>query len=155
MADPKGLLVVPVGFRSNGSLHAFEMDNSDRLKISPFNPSAWEKRVSVVQTTISVGAGNTNVTSAAVPASKLWTIQAIAGFHSDPVVRTLTTSIVNSLSGQAIPANFGVGVAGFTLVQGLQTYILDAGDYMTVDVQALAVGQTAFLTFWGYETSKP
>ena len=33
MADPKGVLVVPVGFRSDGSIHAFELDSSDRLKV--------------------------------------------------------------------------------------------------------------------------
>lgn len=33
MAEPKGLLVVPVGFRTDGSLHALELDNSDRLKV--------------------------------------------------------------------------------------------------------------------------
>lgn len=33
MADPKGYLVVPVGFRADGSLHALELDNSDHLKV--------------------------------------------------------------------------------------------------------------------------
>ena len=33
MADPKGLLVVPVGFRADGSIHALELDTSDRLKV--------------------------------------------------------------------------------------------------------------------------
>lgn len=33
MADPKGLLVVPVGYRADGSIHALELDNSDRLKV--------------------------------------------------------------------------------------------------------------------------
>lgn len=33
MADPKGMLVVPVGFRLDGSIHALELDNSDRLKV--------------------------------------------------------------------------------------------------------------------------
>ena len=33
MADPKGLLVVPVAFRADGSIHALELDNSDRLKV--------------------------------------------------------------------------------------------------------------------------
>jgi hypothetical protein len=33
MAEPKGLLVVPVGFRSDGSIHALELDASDRLKV--------------------------------------------------------------------------------------------------------------------------
>lgn len=33
MADPKGYLVVPVAFRSDGSIHGLELDNSDRLKV--------------------------------------------------------------------------------------------------------------------------
>lgn len=33
MADPKGLLVVPIGYRADGSLHALELDDSDRLKV--------------------------------------------------------------------------------------------------------------------------
>lgn len=34
MADPKGNLVTPVGFRSDGSIHALELDNTDQLKIA-------------------------------------------------------------------------------------------------------------------------
>lgn len=33
MGEPKGKLVTPVGFRSDGSVHAFELDASDRLKV--------------------------------------------------------------------------------------------------------------------------
>ena len=33
MADPKGLLVVPVAFRADGTIHALELDTSDRLKV--------------------------------------------------------------------------------------------------------------------------
>lgn len=33
MSSPKGKLVTPVGFRSDGSVHALELDNSDRLKV--------------------------------------------------------------------------------------------------------------------------
>lgn len=33
MADPKGLLVVPVAFRPDGTMRAWELDNSDRLKV--------------------------------------------------------------------------------------------------------------------------
>ena len=33
MADPKGFLVVPVGFRADGTIHALELDTSDRLKV--------------------------------------------------------------------------------------------------------------------------
>lgn len=33
MAEPKGFIIVPVAYRSDGSLHALELDNSDRLKV--------------------------------------------------------------------------------------------------------------------------
>lgn len=33
MAEPKGLLITPLGFRADGTLHALELDNSDRLKV--------------------------------------------------------------------------------------------------------------------------
>lgn len=33
MADPKGNLVTPVAHRSDGSIHALELDDSDRLKV--------------------------------------------------------------------------------------------------------------------------
>lgn len=34
MADPKGFLVVPIGFRADGSLHSLELTDSDFLKVA-------------------------------------------------------------------------------------------------------------------------
>ena len=47
MAEPKGFLVVPVGFRVDGSIHALELDTSDRLKVLV---DAITGSVTVVQT---------------------------------------------------------------------------------------------------------
>lgn len=34
MAEPKGFLVVPIGYRADGTIHALELSNSDYLKVS-------------------------------------------------------------------------------------------------------------------------
>jgi len=42
MAEPKGYLVVPVGFRADGSLHALELNTSDHLKVEVTNTNLVE-----------------------------------------------------------------------------------------------------------------
>jgi hypothetical protein len=42
MADPKGYLVVPVGFRADGSIHALELNTSDALKVEVTNTNLVE-----------------------------------------------------------------------------------------------------------------
>lgn len=48
MADPKGFLVVPVAYRADGTIHALELDTSDRLKVLVDSITG---SVTVVQTT--------------------------------------------------------------------------------------------------------
>lgn len=84
MADPKGYLVVPVAFRTDGSLHALELDNSDRLKVlvdsitgtvmvdgasgSLFRPVPNNTN----KLNLSLPAGNSTQTVLTVPANQNW-----------------------------------------------------------------------------------
>jgi hypothetical protein len=69
MPDPQGLLVTPVGFRTDGSIHAFELDASDRLKIAVI-PNAIYDSTGLTQLLIDNTATNAEVTVYTVPAAK-------------------------------------------------------------------------------------
>jgi hypothetical protein len=88
MADPKGLLVVPVGFRADGTIHALELDNSDRLKViidsvpAPLSSLTFDED------------GNLTVSSLPHDVFKLSTVTQVAKQNS----ATNTTNIIHTVT---------------------------------------------------------
>lgn len=114
MADPKGLLFVPVAFRSDGSIHALELDNSDRLKVVIDSITA---ALTVTQTTPS----NLTVSNYGWDGSAWQKLLVDTNFslNVSPIIRTTGRGIgkgetiantalaagTNNLDGSAVPGN--------------------------------------------------
>lgn len=100
MAEPKGFLVVPVGYNPSDDLRALELDADDALKIA-FSAAAkglvgghgwiggaWQKNplllgysgvVNVAWNSTTLPAGTSNVDAAVVPDGEIWMITTLTG----------------------------------------------------------------------------
>ena len=104
MADPKGNLVTPVGFRADGSIHAFELDTSDRLKVlidaltgevlidaaSPSLLRPIQKNTYFSNT--SLPAGSSNQTIVTVPAGEYWRLKTCSMVYTGTVLGVTLTA---------------------------------------------------------------
>jgi hypothetical protein len=161
MADPKGLLMVPVAFRSDGSIHALELDTSDRLKVvvdsygasiaEVGRPLNYSRRISERKTTNGVGAGNTTTDMTVVAASKIQVIQSIMLQMNDPVARSSIIYAVDSSLAVATELNRNPALVTNVGMLATTPIVLAAGDNIRAIVQNLAIGQSMTLSVWGYE----
>jgi len=146
MADPKGNLVTPVGFRSDGSIHALELDDSDRLKTySPiFTNSRGVGKVSITSNT-ALAAGTNTLSMAVVPASHVYVIKNIAVLY------------VGTVAGVKLRISFVIGgvtgtIKDFTPVVSTNTeyipvdFALQPGDNVIMVVSGATLNDDAHLT---------
>jgi len=99
MAAPKGNLFVPIGFRSDGSSHALELDNTDKLKVlihaespsllTPLPKSSRYQNINLL-------AGTNDLTIFTVPASEYWRIHLIGVFYVGTVAGVILTPYINN-----------------------------------------------------------
>jgi hypothetical protein len=122
MGEPKGLLVVPIGFNPSDDLRSLELDASDNLKVAfaaaaqglvgphGWISGAWQKNPLLLgysgddtQASINLNAvaGINVLALTAVPAGEIWIIQAIAAKDANNIVGTLTLQCV--ANGTPVP----------------------------------------------------
>jgi len=182
MAEPKGNLVVPIGFRADGSLRAFELDNSDRLKVL-IDPITG--LVTVTQTTPS------NLTTANHGwINAAWQKQPImpgySAIKSEQVVNLNATIGTNTVDSGTVPAgeiwtvnnisvfdntNNNTSIYGYAVIGGVGvqiiykaaplagiatlftgTLILSPGDKLSVVFFGCTAGDDLYLTYCGFMT---
>ena len=105
----------------------------------------WVENTSAVSTGESV----TIVDTAAVPSGYLYVLQTAAASHSDSTARR--SAIDPRGSGLYITIIENVSLAQYTHLIVNGTWVLQAGDWVRAQVNALANGQTVYLDVWGYK----
>lgn len=101
MAEPKGYLVVPLGFRSDGTIRALELDDSDNLKInlaatdaslvidgaspSLLRPIAKSGRYE----NLALAAGSYFESAVEVPAGETWRLTGLSIYYSGTVTSVI------------------------------------------------------------------
>jgi hypothetical protein len=182
MADPKGLLVVPVGFRSDGSIHALELDNSDRLKVLIDSITG---SVTVIQTTPAnltvanhgwIGAAwkkqPVTIGYSAIKSEQVTNLNAAAGTNTVdsgtvPAGEIWTinnisvfnnTSNITSIYGYAIIGGVGVQIiykaAPLASIATLYqgNLVLSPGDKISIVFFGCVAGDDLYLTYCGFMT---
>lgn len=102
MADPKGNLVTPVGHRSDGSIRAFELSDTDRLLVSPIGNSIPR---SILFQNLNLPAGTSTQTALTVPAGKVYRLTTASIAYTGTVAGVILYGIVNNTVGN-LPFRF-------------------------------------------------
>ena len=167
MADPKGVLVVPVGFRSDGSIHALELDNSDRLKVLVDSITGTVTVVQTDPTQLAVtwgatkkgarGAGKGDLVSntALAAGTNTLNLTSVTAAHVW-VIKSITMRYSGTVAGVALRSEFVIGgtVYEFQSVQPpvagvfygfLCDFPLAAGDNVRMAVTGATLNDDAFL----------
>ena len=98
---------------------------------------------------ISTGGATTIVDTAAVPAGYLYVLQAAAVKHTDPTARKGTIMLRDSDLYVIITENVSLAQYAALAVNG--TWVLQAGDRVKTQIDALATGKKVYLAVWGYK----
>jgi len=122
MGEPKGFLVVPIGYNPSDALRALELDADDNLLVAigaaakglvgvhGWIGGAWQKNPLALgysgdgtqaQINLNALAGVNVLSLTAVPAGEIWIIQAIAAKDANNIVGTLTLQCV--ANGTPVP----------------------------------------------------
>lgn len=153
MPLPKGFIVVPCGFNAAGELRSMLLDASDRILLAFESAEAglvgingqvggfWRKQpllpgysgtLSVIASNLSVPAGDSALSSAAVPAGEIHIIQAIDIWATSPSFTRL--SIAMTQGGNTVTiANFAAPVTNIHYTWTGQL-ILSPGEYIRYQI---------------------
>jgi hypothetical protein len=172
MGEPKGFLVVPIGFNPSDDLRSLELDASDNLKVAfaaaaqglvgphGWIGGAWQKNplplghsgpINERLSTVVAGAPITTVLSGAVvPSGEIWWIQAAVMFHTDGGGAFVSDLYAKRGASAATEIDLSPALASFT---GLKLsgpgLILQVGDKLQASVYGSANGTLVFLCYWG------
>lgn len=160
MADPKGNLVVPVAFRSDGSLHALELDDDDQLKVAAIVRAQDGDKIfslaSIVEEQIAdaaLGAGSNDVDGTAVPAGKIHVITAISIVLIGTAPTLYLVSAVGLASGTVLYHKLSPTASAWDTAAG--TWLLQAGDFIRATVAGATGGDTLICRYSGYAMNAP
>lgn len=165
MADPKGNLVTPVGHRSDGSIHALELDNSDRLKvildgitgIYGWISNAWRKAplpfgvsgsVARAWQNLAVPAGPSNQDDSAVPAGEVWVITNTTLQNDNGAAAGIRFQIV---SGAVSATLFQINTPAASVVYDRQGWwVLMPGDLLRLAVSGGVLNSDVYGAAYGF-----
>jgi len=147
MADPKGNLVTPVGFRADGSIHALELDDSDRLKVildaitgnitvDGLSPSIFRPVASHVRLdNIALPAGASIQSILTVPANQIYRLTGLSLIYVGTVAGVTMTARITD--GANVYPFYKVGtVVSGELYASTFSNILASGQSITVAIAA-------------------
>jgi len=169
MGEPKGFLVVPIGYNPSDALRALELDADDNLKVvfaaaaqglvgeHGWIGGAWQKNPlqmgysgQIAERVVEANGtgGSVALNGSAVPAGEIWVVTNIAA-------RDVNTNPAAMLF-QFVVGGGGMGVAaqaapGANVSKGFQgTWILKAGDNVRVTMTGTALNDDLYLWFTGW-----
>ena len=168
MGEPKGFLVVPIGYNPSGALRALELDTDDNLKIAfaaaaqgpvgdhGWIDGAWQKqpifhgysaRINDRWQGVSDGVNSTQPKSTIVPAGEFHVINFVSTFHNDPTARSINVYAYDGTNNFEIATYSGIGG---NVVQVLAVeFVLGPGDRIMIWCPGLASTQIIYGRLWG------
>lgn len=138
MPDPKGRLVTPVGFRSDGTIHSLALDGHDNLYVTFPSPSGVTPLGLGFAVSFTLAGGTQDVVVATVPTSQTWRMTSYTYVYTGVVANVImrrsaiivgTTIFLDRVSGMTSGAGYG----------GPTDVTLNAGD----SIGAHVIGATA------------
>ncbi len=172
MAEAKGFLVVPVGYRADGTVHALELTDGDFLKadiqsivehavdLKGYYGGAWGKaplpfgvsrRVCKHWTSTSTGGGTTSTSGTPIAAGKLFVCQQFVITHNDTAARRIILGVDDVDSGNEFVFFENAAVTNAIYYPMVLNLVMAPGDYFQSYAYSLANTKILNLYAWGYE----
>ena len=172
MGEPKGLLVVPIGFGPTDLLRSLELDASDNLKVAfaaaaqglvgthGWIGGAWQKNPLLFGYTsdlfqevsnTNLPAGTSFINAATVPAGEIWVFTNIAHrYDGTPPAQILTSKHIDAIPADAVVFQTLLPVS--TQYYDRQGWwVLSEGWYLRSAIVGGTLGDDAYLRAWGFK----
>lgn len=169
MGEPKGLLIVPIGFRADGTLRTLELTDSDELKIAIANAAAglvgphgwyastWQKnplllgysgRGSTEYIAQSTGDSPTEAIGVVVPAGEIWVVQSMMAYHNDTAARQFSFQIYDDTAETWREIYISPSLAQNTSISAPHVIVMAPGDRIKAVVWSLTNGRSVLGEAW-------
>lgn len=150
MSAPKGNLVTPVGFRSDGTIHGLELDTSDRLRVvSEVSGTPPSPRLTHYEN-LSLAAGTNNLAVVTPPAGEVWKIS----FFNTYYIGTMTNVVLQLALVQAAvefrAVTFLNPLVSGTPYQSAIDMIIDSTVTVRLNVYAATLNDDVYFNLFGY-----
>lgn len=93
--------------------------------------------------------GHTYVDGSTVPSGEVWIVTSFTGYHDDPTARIIRQYIYDGTARLIVDLKESAGQ--WIPYSPPKTYVLKAGDYLSVRADSLATGCKVYLTANGYK----